>query len=294
MNVTGFIKTYFTDYMWMHKGYNLVNTVTYALIAICALYLIYRLFKRTHVVVDKVFVLNVIPFILLGSTVRVVTDSIDTGVMQQYSSNPVYSFILNSHVYDYGYFTVTPGIYIVTTVLMLVSLYIFKLFKRENMFGIPALILWTIHFFILLPMAKNWVYAVLIIILTLSVYIAAKLVRKKYNLSEWTDYMVIAQGLDGAATFVSIDIYNRFSEACTMFSRCYREQHVLSSYLGQHTFFVFFVVKVTLALLAGFYLTYVYRHKEINEQVLAYLALIVITIGLAPGIRDTLRLWVGA
>ena len=61
---------------------------------------------------------------LLGSTVRVVTDAIDAGRFLPIT--PIHDLILKSHIYDYGFLTVSPGIYLVVAAILLVSLAILK------------------------------------------------------------------------------------------------------------------------------------------------------------------------
>ncbi|MFZ5501279.1 MAG: DUF63 family protein, partial [Candidatus Micrarchaeota archaeon] len=113
-----FIYDYFVRPIWERSGYNIVNTAVYALIAIAAVYLIYR-YMKGRIMIDDRFMGGVLSFVLFGSTVRVVTDSIDGGVFQAVS--PIHQFMLDSHLWDYGYLTVSPGIYILTAGLFLSS-----------------------------------------------------------------------------------------------------------------------------------------------------------------------------
>ena len=116
-----FIYDYFIDPIWSYSGYNIVNTLTYAAIAILAVYLIYGVLKN-RIKIDKKFVCAILWFVLFGSTLRVVTDSIDSGVMQPITF--IHQLVLDSHIYDYGYLTVSPGVYIVTASLLFISMFI--------------------------------------------------------------------------------------------------------------------------------------------------------------------------
>lgn len=60
--------------------------------------------------------------------------------------------------------------------------------------------------------------------------------------------------------------------------------------LGANTFFVFFLVKVAIALLAA----YILSTEKIKAREKYYAVLILLVIGLAPGMRDLLRIMVGA
>ena len=74
------------------------------------------------------------------------------------------------------------------------------------------------------------------------------------------------------------------------FGKCYSEQHVFPNMLGTNTFFVFFLVKVAIALLAA----YILSTEKIKAREKYYAVLILLVIGLAPGMRDLLRIMVGA
>src|SRR3989338_998799 len=98
-NSGDFIQDYFVHPLISQTGYNAVNTAVYATIAIIALYIIWAVFKRKNIIIDKKFIYAVLPFVLLGSTMRVVTDSIDNGKFT--AITPIHKAILDSHIYDY-------------------------------------------------------------------------------------------------------------------------------------------------------------------------------------------------
>ncbi|MBN2478466.1 DUF63 family protein, partial [Candidatus Micrarchaeota archaeon] len=86
-----------------YEGYNLVNTLVYAGIALAVLYILYTAFKKYRIKINEQFAYGVLSFILLGSTVRVITDSIDSGVFT--AATPIHKMILESGIYDYGFLT---------------------------------------------------------------------------------------------------------------------------------------------------------------------------------------------
>ncbi len=87
------------------KGYNPVNTLCYGLILAWAVYWIYRLFKEKMVNVDVRFALSVVPYILLGSVLRVLEDA-------EFFSGPIV------------YLMISPFIYIVLGLFTLVMVYL--------------------------------------------------------------------------------------------------------------------------------------------------------------------------
>jgi uncharacterized membrane protein len=285
-----FIYDYFISPIWDHSGYNMVNTLTYVAIAIAAVYLIYRQLKG-KVQIDGRFIMGVLSFVLVGSTMRVVTDAIDTKVFAPIT--PLHSFILESHLFDYGYLTVSPGIYIVTAAMYLVSLWISHKAKNPILTAYIGIILWLPLFMLLIPFMRYAVYALPIIILAAIPAYLAWAYLKDMGLAA----IVAGQALDGAATFFVIDIFSKISGIT------YFEQHVVSSAIGKMfgTFFVFYLLKVGIALAAAIILS-----KEKDEITLLsfagkdialnryYIAIVLIVIGFAPGIRDMLRMVIGA
>jgi uncharacterized membrane protein len=57
------------------EAYNSVNTITYAIIVIIALYWIYKLFKKFQIEMDFKFFLAIIPFIIVGGISRALEDA---------------------------------------------------------------------------------------------------------------------------------------------------------------------------------------------------------------------------
>jgi uncharacterized membrane protein len=285
-----FIYDYFIRPIWEHSGYNAVNTVAYAAIALASVYLIYLALKG-RVKMDGRFVAGALAFVLFGSTMRVVTDSIDSKVFAPVTQ--LHAFVLDSHILDYGYLTVTPGIYIVTAALYLASLWLGYKFGKPMLPAYAGLILWLPLFLLLVPFMGYAAYALPVLGLAAIPAYAAWLWLKDRNLAA----IVAGQALDGAATFFVIDVFSRISGIA------YFEQHVLSSAIGDMfgTYFVFYIIKVSIALAAAYVLS---KEKEdivlfslpgrdvtISKQLIA---LVLMIIGFAPGIRDMLRMVVGA
>ena len=69
------IYEYYIDPIVYDTGYNPVNTVTWALILGLMLLAVMRLFRRLDIRIDERFVLSTIPYILAGSSLRVVEDA---------------------------------------------------------------------------------------------------------------------------------------------------------------------------------------------------------------------------
>lgn len=248
--------------------------------------------------------MNTLPFVLFGSTVRVITDSIDTGVMTPMS--PLHEFVINSHMYDYGFLSSSPGIYIVTAVLFFLSLSIARALKDERIARYIGLALWVPHMLVLLPMFRYTEFLVPVLMLAaIPFYLAYRYFGfrspvsgpKTENRGRGTPApgigagvlagVVGAHALDGAATFYIIDVFSKLT------GKSYFEQHVIPSLIGQAfgTFLPFYLLKVAIAFGASYFIA---NEKDAGEGEKHFIALLLIIIGLAPGVRDLLRMVVGA
>lgn len=292
-DISGFIQQYFIQPIAEHSGYNLVNTLVYAVIALVAAYVIFKLFKKRF---TKEFILYTIPFILLGSTIRVVTDSIDSGVMQQHRDAlfGLLGRVIDSGVYNYGSLTVTPGIYIVIAAITIMAILISSLLKMPKLYPAIGLVLWIPHFILLVPMMVNWIYAAIILALVLVFYLVSELILTRYKIKNTQSKLtIISHALDGAASFVAIEIFNRTSPQCLQQGICYFGQHVVERFFGDLIIYgtgIYLAIKVVFAILAS----WVIEHESSNEHEKNFIYLLVIVFGLAPGVRNLLRLTIGA
>ncbi|MCK4319334.1 DUF63 family protein [Candidatus Micrarchaeota archaeon] len=270
---------FFIEPIIMKTGYNIVNTLVYALIAVVSVYFLFYLFKKNRISIDWNFVKNILPFIFFGSTMRVVTDAIDAGVFQPIT--PLHEFILSSHIYDYGFVTVSPGIYILTAVITLFSVFLFYRINKPEYVFYTGTLLFLFHLLLLIPFMGFILHAIPVIILAaIPLYLSYIYFRNK------EDAMVVgAHALDGAATFYIIDIFSGIS------GKTYFEQHVFPRFLGEFagTYFGFYLVKVLLPLAA----VYLIRKERMQSDEKTYILLILMIIGLAPGMRDLLRMVIG-
>lgn len=280
-----FIYEYYIRPIVEHTGYNLVNTLTYAAIAIAAVFAISKALKG-RIKIDDRFICAVLCFVLFGSTIRVVTDAIGSGVFAPIT--PFHAFVLDSHLWDYPpdnaelwqYWTITPGIYIFTAAIMFLALGILYALKRVELLAYVGLALWLPHFLLLLPFMVYASYAIPILLLAALPTLLAYIYFKDKILAA----IVGAQALDGAATFYVIEVFSK------MAGIPYFEQHVLSGGIGDMAgYFVFYLVKVGIAFAAG----YVLQKEKMDTEDRNYIALVLMIMGFAPGIRDILRMVVG-
>jgi len=289
------VQEYFVNPIFERTGYNAVNTLAYASIAIICLYFIWRLLqKKKFDFSSNEFLLAIGAFVLFGSTCRVATDLSDAGALYAAASwsgalGGFYTMLHSSGIFMYGYLTVTPGIYIVTASLFLSSLALGIVMKNKRLPIYIGLALWLPCLLILLPFASHWYYAAVSLLLAalgslFSFWLLRKFGKMKLGLHE--KLAIFGQAFDGAATFVVIDIFAKEKGIS------YFEQHVLSAGIGTATplgFGLFFLVKLSLATLIVYFLS----KEGMSTRDRSFVLLIVAVMGFAPGIRDALRMLCG-
>ncbi|MEM4554257.1 MAG: DUF63 family protein [Candidatus Anstonellaceae archaeon] len=283
-----FIQEYFLNPIADRSGYNLVNTLTYAAIALALLYVIWRVLKKRVDFSSSDFLLSLAAFVLFGSTCRVVTDLADSGALAEAAAQGGVAgriFQAAQGIFSYGYLTVTPGIYVVTALVFFASLWSARLLGNVRLAAYFGAAIWAACLLLVLPFAKYWEYfALAILVAAASAAGVFWLFKRKLMLQE--KLAIAGQALDGATTFVVIDIFAEHT------GKRYFEQHVLSAVIGTATpfgFLLFLAVKVLLAALVVHAL-----HKEaIDSNEKAFVLAVVAVIGFAPGIRDGLRMLAG-
>jgi uncharacterized membrane protein len=277
--IRDFIYKYYVDPIVYGLPYNVVDTLTYALVLIVALYIIYRWLDRSRIVkVDSRFILATLPFVVLGGLLRVVED---TGML-----HPPWQYLL-----------ITPLIYFVLfffTVLVLVAT---AHAEKAGLIGDYALyyagagVISCIaiagllvsfgldHGIISIP-----VLAAILgmgILATLLVYGAMRyLLGWSYAADPLYLALIFGQMLDASATSYGIALH----------PIDYMEVHVVGSTLIELTGTAFVMFPLKLAVLfPGIYILQRYRNE--GPAILWHLiVLAMITVGLAPGVRDMVRM----
>jgi uncharacterized membrane protein len=291
----GIIEDYFVSPILDKTGYNAINTLTYAAIALAALYIIWRVSKaRKFDFSSNGFLFAMGAFVLFGSTCRVVTDLADSGAIARMASSgtpwaPIYAALQAVGIFDYSFLTVTPGIYLVTAALFLSSLAIGMALKKEMLAAYAGILLWLPLIILMLPfMAHFWFFLLAIAIAATGSYMAFFILKRAgaINLGIHEKLAIAGQALDGAATFVVIDIFSKQAGIG------YFEQHVLSAGIGEATplgFLLFFFIKLSLAIAIVYFL----RKEKMEKSDVALVLIVVAIMGFAPGIRDALRMLCG-
>ncbi|MBL7206090.1 MAG: DUF63 family protein [Candidatus Aenigmarchaeota archaeon] len=289
-----FIQTYFLQPITQNGWFNPFNTIVYGLILVVAVYLVYRLLRKMNIHIDRYFFIAILPFIYWASSTRVLHDSAVTGVL-----TPELNQFYGSLIFP------TPGSYIITFFLalgvLIFSLVISKVtahFKpemhllasknapRSPYWAIMAIIglILCVRVTLLLPISNFLPFYLIIgttLLLMLLFYGISKSLdyfKVKNPLSSTNQIVLGAHFLDASATYFALSIFG------------YLEQHVVprvsAALFGPISMFFLKIVVVIPVL----YLIDQYAEQRDFRN---FLKIVVIILGLAPGLRDLIRLMAG-
>jgi len=258
----------------LFKQYNPVNTVVYIVILLLlAFFVVFPFLHRRGIKFNAKFLLALLPYIVFGSGLRVLED---IGLLER-SCNP-----LNA-----GFYTGTPGIYLMVFLIAVLGLGISKFVGRKMswsfhkifaeiglLFALPVLGVLALDF-------PEWIAVTgtvfFIAVVVAVVYAIMRVVRKEFWKDKLNLLAVASQSIDGVTTFVATQFYN-----CG-------EQHVVSGFVLDAFPFGFVLVKILLILIILYYVD-----KEIkNPNLRGFIKIFISILGFATGIRDVLTLGAG-
>lgn len=251
------------NFLYLHPGYTLFNTIVFGIILGIAVILIIKMFKYIKKDPGDIFI-PIIPFIFFGSSARALVD------------NGIYPLTL---------WLVTPGIYIltglVTIATLLTSVYVEKKtnFNYRYLMLIVGVILCIPN--LLLINHINWIAFFEVVGIWAAISSIFLLSRNKWDLlKNWLNLSaLLAHLFDASSTFIAVDFYG------------YGEQHVLPNALTglAGTAFVMFPLKIAVILAALYVIDEYIEDNTIKNM----LKLAIFILGLAPGLRNFLSLIMG-
>lgn len=257
LNMNSFIDKWYIEPIKMHAGYNPINTLTYALIFVGIVWILYKyLFHKIKI--DAFFVIAAAGWILYGSSLRVLNDL------------SIYTSLLY----------VTPFVYFFTSIFAIAVLF-FSL-KLQKMKKINYYFSWGLvgYLFAIYNLTKiplnNLIGFALVLFLSLLwivFFFGSRRFVPKF-LNKWNIFALSAQMFDASATFVSINYYN------------FVEQHVVPTFfISNFGAWSFLILKLAVVFLVLYLI-----NGSSNEKEKRYLAFVVAFLGLATGFRDILLL----
>ncbi len=257
----GFLEEYFINPVIYETGkYNIVNTLAYGLILVAAAYAIFGILKKLRIKNDYHFTYSLVPFIALGAGLRVLRDA----------------EILKSYIF------ITPGSYVVTFAIafsaLLLSVAVQRKFKTEywkNMTAIGVLLCIPVYLLLISRITNAVAFAEIILISAAWYGVLTIVSKNKPEILTKQNIMIIsAHMLDASSTFVS----KYFG---------YVEEHVVAGALipafGPWIMFPLKLVVVIPVL-------YFFDKNVEDENFRNWLKIIVLILGLGPGIRNTMRI----
>ncbi|MEN6442617.1 MAG: DUF63 family protein [Methanoregula sp.] len=283
--ISEFIYKYYIDPVKYGEPYNVVETLTYAIILIICVYLLYRWMSKSTwlsdigIAFDGSFVLATLPYVILGGVLRVIQD---TGMITG----------------DLQFLIVTPPIYFVLFFFTIGMIFLARYLKIQGLIknfysfyaGAGCMAILVVMFILAawgITHTRIDLFVLCIIPLMAITATAGIWAFIRYVL-KWTYvndplYLVLIFGhmLDASATSYGIDMHP---------SVHYIEQHVVGSSLISMTgtAFVMFPLKLVV-LFPAIYIMQLYR-KEANPAFWHLVLLAMIVVGFAPGVRDLTRM----
>jgi uncharacterized membrane protein len=281
-----FIEDYYIDPIIYDLGYNPVNTITWAIILVLSLFLVLKLLSKLEVKIDEGFILAVSPYIIAGSILRVIEDA---------------------NIFDapIRYILITPLIYFFVFFVCISILTITKLvstdFPKENpirrrrigihlnnykvSFGLIGAV-WVVVNATILFLNEEIVHpyipflifgislAISAIIYAISALSPLEFLRDKLNISILTAHL-----MDASASYIAID---RFG---------YVAKHVIEKLLvgGMGSIWMYPLKLVVILPILYVSSQFPDEDKELKNLIL----LTILILGLAPAIRNTLRMMLG-
>ena len=268
-----FITTHYVDPIVTDSGYNIVNTLTWAMVLVLCVYSLHSLkvFKRLGVTIDQRFVIGVVCYVLFGSSLRVLEDA------------DIFAPPLK-------YIFITPNIYFavfaITMVSLLLSLRIYK--ERYYIsFAVIGLGLTSLNFGVLFwsegiahPLEALLIVA-LTVLIAASIYVGAGFAKIEFLRGRFNIAILGAHLLDASSTTVAIDVLTGYSG-----------KHVVENYLIDLTGTGAVMYPLKLLLLIP--MLYLIDSEFDETELLDLLKLVVLVLGLAPGCRNTILILFGA
>jgi uncharacterized membrane protein len=260
---------YYIEPIIYDTGYNPVNTVTWAILLGISILGLIRVFRRMDLKMDERLVLYTLPYVLAGSSLRVIEDA---GLIKPPAS----------------YMLITPLIYFLVFFVTTASLILTRKFLGLKFYRIYAAIglLWTFMNLAALSTVGIQRPMVPVAVLFLGTFLtgAIFLLRRplpqlnfldnRYNLAILYSHM-----LDASSTYIGVDWFG------------YYEKHVVPTYLIDLTGTAAIMYPLKLLVLVPV-LSIIDQSIE-DKSLLNLTKLALIILGLAPAIRNTLRLTLG-
>ncbi|KKH50882.1 hypothetical protein EO93_07230 [Methanosarcina sp. 1.H.A.2.2] len=278
-NISQFINTYYLDPIRTDDGYNLVNTFTWAVVLGICIFGVFRLLEKLEVKITPRFILSILPFVLAGSSLRVLEDS-PAGIF-----HPPFSYLL-----------ITPNIYFLVFGITVVCLWLSIRLQKAGLvkeyhsvfagFGLAwfLLNLGTLLYYENIVVAYVPVFVLGAGIgLTFTFYMVARRLKSSIFTDPLNLSILLAHMLDASSTYIGIDKLGYF------------EKHVLPSYLIKLTDTALVMYPLKLIIFVGvlYALDTQFEKDEESNNLKMLIKMVILILGLSPATRNTIRMMLG-
>jgi len=277
--ISQFINTYYLDPIRTDDGYNLVNTITWAVVLGICIFGVFRLLKKLDVKITPRFILSILPFVLAGSSLRVLEDS-PAGIF-----HPPFSYLL-----------ITPNIYFLVFGITVFCLWLSIRLQKAGLvkdyhpiFAGFGLAWFLINLGTLLHFEKIVVAYVPVFVLgagtglTFAFYLVARRLKSSIFTDPLNLSILLAHMLDASSTYIGIDKLGYF------------EKHVLPSYLIKLTDTALVMYPLKLIIFVGvlYALDTQFEKDEESNNLKMLIKMVILILGLSPATRNTIRMMLG-
>jgi len=277
------------------EGYTIVSEITYGLILIGSLYVIYKILKKLEIIVDWKFALALMPYILFGPITRVLED---TGYFDE----------------PWSYWFISPLIYL--QIALFALFFVFLGYFLAKNYDKPYISVNKIVFYgglvLFIPptyLVTKWIMGVqwsastgvrfdVFLIVTALIFLIVALVyffpiffKKKEDLIVFKNplnlAMLAGHLLDGITSYISI-------KDPLVMGLSYAEKHPASNALLNVWGPLFPIVKFVLIIFVIYVFDILYKDDLKDHLTLVNLLKIgILILGFSPGLRDILRVTMG-
>jgi uncharacterized membrane protein len=274
-----FINTYYLDPIRGDEGYNTVNTITWAVVLGICIFGVFRLLEKLEVKITPRFIASVLPFVLAGSSLRVIEDSPE-GIFHA----------------PFSYLLITPNIYFLVFAITVSCLWISIRMQKAGLvkdfhltfagFGL----LWFFINLVTLLHFENMVFPFVPLFvlgagtgLTFTFYLVARHFKSSIFTDPLNLSILMAHLMDASSTYIGIDKLGYF------------EKHVVPTYLINltGTALVMYPLKLIIFIGVLYVLDTQFEDDERSLNLKVLIKMVILILGLSPATRNTIRMMLG-
>jgi len=280
-SVWHYIDKYYISGIVYDTSYNIVDTLTYAIVLGISLFWVLKLLGKLKVQIDTRFLISITPYVIAGSSLRVLEDS---GLFA-----PPLKYLFVTPLIYFFIFTVTIS-------MLAVAMYLErkgKIRDYHTLFGYAGAswAFFNIAALIIYDGIVNPVPAAAILLLGITITGIVYFISRKTNFLLLTDKVNISilftHLLDASSTFVGIDWLN------------YYEKHVVPTFFidlagkfTSHPSIVMYPLKLIVFIPVLYMLDNDFKDEK-EKKLICLLKLTILVLGLSPAVRNTLRIMMG-